>query len=80
MSNNKSLDGMVNPTASKAKNNNSNFGHRLAWTGMLFVVLSIGFSSYMVYFGTDNLVAKVMLIPQIAFAAGIAIYAFAFKK
>lgn len=80
MSNNKSLDGMVNPTASKAKSNNRNFGHRAAWLGMLFVVLSIGFSSYMVYFGTDNLVAKVVLIPQIAFAAGVAIYAFAFKK
>lgn len=73
--NNKSLDGMVSPATSKK--NNSKLNERLLWTGMLFVLLSIGFSSYMVYFGTDNLIAKVMLIPQVAFAAIVAIYKFA---
>lgn len=75
---NKSIDGMVPATSTKTSDKGA--GHKLAWTGMLFVVLSIGFSSYMVYFGSDNLIAKVMLIPQVAFAAGVAIYAFAFKK
>lgn len=80
MSDKKSLDGMVPSTTSKAKNNNTNGWAQLAWIGMLFVVLSIGFSSYMVYFGTDNIVAKVMLIPQVAFAAIVAIYKFGFSK
>lgn len=80
MSKQKSIDGMVPATSANNNKSDKGFAHKAAWTGMLFVVLSIGFSSYMVYFGSDNLVAKVMLIPQVAFAAGVAIYAFAFKK
>lgn len=36
---------------------------------VLFVVASIAFSTYMVYFGTDSLVNKIMLVPQVIFAA-----------
>ena len=65
--------------ATSTKSDRSNW-HTVVWLGMLFVVLSIGFSSYMVYFGSDNMLAKIMLIPQVAFAAGVAIYKFAFAK
>lgn len=80
MSKQKSIDGMV---ATAPTTNNKSEGSSLrsiAWLGMLFVVLSIGFSSYMVYFGSDNMLAKIMLIPQVAFAAAVAIYKFAFAK
>lgn len=48
----------------------------LAWFGMLLVVGSIAFSSYIVYFGTTDMVAKILLVPQIVFAVGVAIYKF----
>ncbi len=48
----------------------------LAWFAMLLVVGSIIFSSYIVYFGTTDIMAKALLIPQIAFAVGVLIYKF----
>lgn len=35
----------------------------------LFTVASVGFSTYVVYFGTTNLAPKVLLIPQAVWAA-----------
>ncbi len=43
---------------------------------MLLVVVSIAFSSYVVYFGTSGLIPKIMLVPQALFAATIAISKF----
>lgn len=48
----------------------------LGWLAMLFVVGSIAFSSYMVFFGTDSTVARAMLAPQVLFAASVMIYKF----
>lgn len=47
---------------------------------MLFVVVSVSFSSYTVWFGTTALEAKIMLLPQILFAAAtmISVFVFAF--
>lgn len=39
----------------------------LAWIAVLTVVASIGFSSYMVYFGTSDSTAKVLILPQVIF-------------
>lgn len=35
---------------------------------LLFVVASIGYSTYVVYFGTEGVAPKLMLIPQAVFA------------
>jgi hypothetical protein len=43
---------------------------------MLFVVGSIAFSTYVVYFGTTSMTAKVMLVPQALFAAIVAVRQF----
>lgn len=84
MSHKQSIDGMVvRPQAASTKLTNTkskSFLHTVAWLGMLFVIGSIAFSSYMVYFGTDNAVAKLIILPQVIFAAGVAIYKFAFNK
>lgn len=76
--NNKSMD-VVRPAGNGTTKKN-NIWYTLGWTGMLFVVGSIAFSSYMVYFGSDNLMAKIMIAPQVLFAAGVAIYKFASNK
>jgi hypothetical protein len=44
--------------------------------GLLLVVSSIAFSSYIVYFGTTDVIAKAMLVPQIVFAIGVAVHKF----
>lgn len=80
MSQQKSTDGFVKPAQKETKQTGRNVWHTLAWFGMLFVIVSIAFSSYMVYFGSDSIVAKAMLAPQVIFAAGVAIYKFAFAK
>lgn len=43
---------------------------------MLFVVASIAYSTYVVYFGTIGIVPKIMLVPQALFAAIVAIHKF----
>lgn len=68
------------PAAPQVATKNSSALKTIAWFGMLFVIASIAFSTYMVYFGSDNFAAKVMLIPQVVFATGVAIYKFAFSK
>jgi hypothetical protein len=60
---------------SPIKNKNINI-KTAAWFTMLLVVGSIAFSSYIVYFGTTDLVAKIMLVPQITFALGVLVYKF----
>mgnify|MGYP006359308225 CR=1 FL=1 len=47
-------------------------------TGMLqlFVLASIGYSTYIVFLGTDGIAPKVMLIPQAVFAVVLAIQKF----
>lgn len=40
----------------------------------LFVCVSIGYSTYMVALGTDDLVSKVMILPQALFAIGFVSY------
>lgn len=43
---------------------------------LLLVVLSIAFSTYVVYFGTTSMTAKIMLVPQALFAAIVAVRQF----
>lgn len=44
--------------------------------GLVFTVVSIAYSSYIVWFGTTGAVPKVMLAPQMVLAAGFVIYKF----
>lgn len=39
------------------------------WYGLalLFVCISIGYANYMVFFGTDDLISRIMLIPSTLF-------------
>lgn len=43
---------------------------------MLFVIASIAYSTYMVALGTQGLVPKIMLVPQVTFAVIVALYKF----
>lgn len=47
-----------------------------AWVGMIFVIGSISFTTYMVVMGTDNIVCQFFTIPQTLFALAVAIYKF----
>lgn len=40
----------------------------ILWVLALTVIASIGFSSYMVYFGTTDSTAKMLILPQVIFA------------
>lgn len=88
MSNKKSMDVVTRPAAKAVEATivnqntftNSVIGVLMLFVLMLFVLISIAFSSYMVYFGSDSMVAKLMLIPQVGFAAWVAIKKFAFTK
>lgn len=41
-----------------------------AWgIGMLFVCISIGYANYVVFFGTEGIIPKAMLIPSTLFVA-----------
>lgn len=44
--------------------------------GLLFVVVSIAYSSYVILNGVDSIASKVMLVPQVAFALRSLIKAF----
>lgn len=41
---------------------------------MLFVVVSIMYANYVVFFGTEGLIPKLMLIPSTIFVAGFLVY------
>ncbi len=43
---------------------------------MLFVIASIAYSTYMVALGTQGIVPKVMLVPQVSFSIIVALYKF----
>ena len=60
----------------KAAKNSNNKANGIIGLLMLLVVLSIAYSTYVVWFGTTGLVPKVMLAPQIVFAAVILIKKF----
>lgn len=53
-------------------------GKRNAIIGMLLllVVMSVSYSSYVVWFGTTGVVPKVLLAPQMIFAAAVLIWKF----
>lgn len=42
---------------------------KVTGVGMLLVIASIAFSSYIVIMGVEQLVPKLMLVPQVLFAA-----------
>lgn len=41
---------------------------------MLFVCVSIGYANYIVFFGTEGVIPKAMLIPSTLFVAGFLVY------
>jgi len=43
---------------------------------LVFTVVSIAYSSYIVWFGTTGVVPKVMIAPQMVLAAGLVIWKF----
>lgn len=58
----------VKPTVTKVYNGIPTSG--IAGIAILFVCVSIGYANYTVFFGVDNLIAKLMLIPSTLFVAG----------
>lgn len=41
---------------------------------MLFVVVSILYANYVVFFGTEGLIPKLMLVPSTLFVGGFLVY------
>lgn len=71
--NNKTTEGAAPKKAVKKSNNKQN---AIIGLLLLLVVLSIAYSSYVVWFGTQGLVPKIMLAPQMIFAAVVLIWKF----
>lgn len=76
MTNNRSVDGFA---ARRTTNNNQNkvsktmLGRLIVlWVLCLVVIGSVAFSSYMVFYGTDDSTAKMLILPQVL-AAGLAL-------
>lgn len=46
----------------------------LSGLALLFVCVSIGYANYVVFFGTTDLVSKLMLIPSTAFVLLFLVY------
>ena len=42
---------------------------RIQGIAMLFVILSVGFSSYLIFKGTDDNLPKILIAPQVIFAS-----------
>lgn len=80
----KSLDGFVPTSTNKTRKGHKRTvaGLVVIWVLVLTVIASIGFSSYMVYFGTSDSTAKMLILPQVLFAglALIALPALALNK
>lgn len=64
------------PVKKSSKENNKNKYNGIIGLLMLLVVLSIAYSTYVVWFGTTGLVPKILLAPQIIFAAVILVQKF----
>lgn len=47
---------------------------------LLLVVMSVAYSTYVVWFGTTGLVPKILLAPQMIFAAAVLIWKFGTNK
>ena len=67
-----SIDGMRTNRATQKNNTNRppKFKRTIAglivlWVVCLIVIASVGFSSYMVYYGTDDSTAKMLILPQV---------------
>ena len=69
----KNTEGAAPKKAAKITNNKAN---GIIGLLMLLVVLSIAYSTYVVWFGTTGLTAKILLAPQLVFAAVILIKKF----
>ncbi len=77
MSNQKSIEGirsMPRPATNNKVSKATIAGLVFLWVLALTVIASIGFSSYMVYFGTQDSTAKMLILPQVI-AAGLALIA-----
>lgn len=61
-----------NTTAPKKERNFS----KITGILQLFVLVSVAYSTYVVYLGTEGIAPKVMLVPQAIFAAVIAVQKF----
>lgn len=62
------------PTKAAKKNGNKASG--IIGLLLLIVVISIAYSTYVVWFGTTGLAPKIMLVPQTIFAAAVLIWKF----
>jgi hypothetical protein len=54
-------------TASRPSINTKSLLNSLSGIALLFVCVSIGYANYVVFFGTNDLVSKIMLIPSSLF-------------
>lgn len=64
----------------KAAKNSNGKQNAIIGVLLLLVVLSIAFSSYIVWFGTQGLASKIMLAPQMIFAAVVLVWKFSNNK
>lgn len=60
----------------KAAKNTKGMRNAIIGLLLLMVVTSIAYSSYVVWFGTTGVVPKIMLAPQMIFAAAVLIWKF----
>lgn len=63
-------------TVKKVANKQGNKANGIIGLLLLVVVLSIAYSTYVVWFGTTGLVPKIMLAPQMIFAAAVLVWKF----
>lgn len=71
--NNKTNEGAA-PT--KAAKKNGKKGNGIIGMLLLLVVISVAYSTYVVWFGTTGLAPKIMLAPQMLFVAAALLYSF----
>lgn len=80
MFNKKNKENTEATTVKKAAKKQGNKASGIIGVLLLLVVLSIAFSSYIVWFGTQGLASKIMLAPQIVFAAVVLVWKFSNNK
>lgn len=66
----------TNKTTTKPAKKGSDKRNAIIGMLLLLVVISVSYSSYVVYFGTTGLVPKIMLAPQVIFAVVVLVWKF----
>lgn len=69
-------------TGTTKKTNKGLPNHVILGIGLLLVVVSIAYSTSVIFIGVDSLASRIALLPQVIFAFGILVFAFSkiFRK